>query len=162
MTYKSLFKLAIQLSGLYFIFISIVGIPKVLVYVLLLQNSPSYGTSSVTIAQFLSIVLTAVFGLIMMYAAKKITDFFIHTDEPALLNISRESILEMVMIVLGIAMIVTRIPDISSILVSLFSSETFETKILLSTVISIVACIILIYKARAISQFLMKINTISK
>ncbi len=162
MTYKALFKLAIQLSGLYFIFISIIGIPKALAYILLLQNSPSYGASGMTAAQFISIAITAIFGLIMIYAAKKITDFFIRTDDPAVLNIAKESILEMVMIILGIFIIVMSIPNISSLFVSLFSSGPFETEVLLSTIISIVACVILINKARVISQFLIKINPIAK
>ena len=162
MTYKSLFKLAIQLTGLYFIFISITGIPKIIAYTLLLQSAPTYGQSGLTISQFLSVVITAVLGLIMVYAAKKITDLFVKTDEPALLNVAKESILEVAMILLGIYIIAMNIPNISSLLVSLLLSEAFQIKLFLSSIISIVACFVIIYNARAISQFLVKIKTIAK
>src|SRR3989344_1118753 len=159
MTPKSLFRLAIQLCGLYLIYWTIVGVPRIIAYAIILPRQIGYGSAELVIGEIIGLILHLVVGLVLLFASGKITSHFMSDDSTEPVSVAKESIIEIVIVVAGIIMIVANIPAIYPAITSSGTFLPFRST-LTEILITIAAGTVLIWKARTLSRFIMRIKAI--
>lgn len=157
MTPKSLFRLAIQICGLYIIYLVIAGLPQTILGLFYIGRDSVYRGSLLMPFEIAIFLVPLIVGLILIFHAKRITGHFIREDDGLLVSVRKEDIIEVVTVIVGILRIVTSLPD-SRLAIITFSSDN-PTLIIIG--IRIVVGAVLIWKARAISRYIMKINAVN-
>lgn len=162
MTSKSLFQLTIQLCGFYFIFQSILQLIKTLTLIF----APDYhqlfelSTKEYVFSQIVVLAIYMLSGFALLFLARSIANYFSHKEDKELIHLKKQDIIEVFLIGLGIVMIVSVIPNIYPVVVSMGSD--MDSNILTNTGIIIALNGLIIWKARSISEYIMKINAVSK
>jgi len=160
MTTKSLFRIAIQLSGLYFVFISIVGIPKeIALYVLMSKQIAAMG-SLFLIGPMIGLALGLVLGLVLIFGANKITKLFLRADEGDPVTPAKADVIEVAMILVGVVTVVLNLSGLSNVIANIQGG--YNPPILVDVIAPIVFGLVIIWKARAITRYILRINAIGK
>ena len=89
MTTKSLFRLGVQLCGFYILYKLVIDIPGTIALASLYSKQLSFGDSAAQAYFYMALpaLFNLVLGLILIFAAKKITVFFIREDSQENLKI---------------------------------------------------------------------------
>ena len=160
MTPKSLFRLAIQLCGLYLMYWSILKLVSIGVYLLVEGTTQLPVNSWVIFTEIAIIVAPLVIGVVLIFTAKKIASWFVRDADNEPMKVEKEDIIEVVTVIVGIILIVTTIPNTGVAVQQLRAG--FGSPVLIVLFIRIIVGAILIWKARVISQYIMKINAVGK
>ncbi len=163
---KSLFRLAIQICGLYVMFGAFMSLPSVISNMLILAGHPEYsamyGGWLLMATQILTFALPVIIGTVLIFAAKKIASFFIHEEDEEPLNVKKEDILEIIIVVIGIVTVIGVIPDAVTSF-KYYTGGIFQDYIpyaLIPTGLKILVGLIFIWKARALSRYTMRLPAI--
>ena len=156
---KSFFQLVIQLCGLYYIYLAIKDLVLYFTFLSMQSGQPMYGDESIMTSQLIVLAIHLLIGLVLLFVAKKITALLLRSEDDAdITGVSKADIVEIVLIVAGIITIFSSIPSAYT------KYAVFEDNpsALAHGIIALVASAIVIWNARPISKFIMKINVIDK
>jgi hypothetical protein len=161
MTSKSIFQLAIQLCGLYFIFQAILQLIKTVTLIFAPAVHQTYTMPQEYIFSQISVfAIYSISGFALVLSARFIANFFSHKDDIEPLQLKKQDVIEVFLIGVGVAKIVSSIPNVYPFIASLGSD--IDTNLLANTAIIIGFNGLLIWKARSIAVYIMKLNAVSK
>jgi len=159
MSYKTLFKLIIQIFGLNLIFRGIIGIPQLYATNAIFSNQME-GLGFYGWTPLIGAVIIVFVGVLLVYFANKLTSVFAKDMSGEVVQVSKEGVIEIALVLMGLIVITGLISDTFNHLASIFYGNIAVP--VASFLTPLVLAGILIWKAGLISRFIVKINTIKK